>query len=117
LIWVTRLPDTSSTVTGMESPSPVKMRIMPTLRPTRPRLIVLSDPGCDWPGDDARAPPSGRRPGKDEDHSIWREAAQRTTPTPDPVWLDAQHDARAASPDHSAIFARRAEGRREKGEG
>src|SRR5690606_4508870 len=35
----------------MESPSSVKMRIMPTLRPTRPRLIVCSDPGCNWPGD------------------------------------------------------------------
>jgi hypothetical protein len=42
LIWDTRLFDTSSTVTGMESPSSVKMRVMPTLRPTRPRLILFS---------------------------------------------------------------------------
>jgi hypothetical protein len=44
LIWVTRLLDTSSTVTGMEAPSSAKMRVMPTLRPTRPRLILFSLP-------------------------------------------------------------------------
>jgi hypothetical protein len=26
------------------------MRIIPTLRPTRPRLIVFSIPACDWAG-------------------------------------------------------------------
>src|SRR3569832_2450287 len=26
------------------------MRIMPTLRPTRPRLIIFSIPACDWAG-------------------------------------------------------------------
>src|SRR6185312_9986003 len=36
LNWATRLLDTSSTVTGMDSPSSVKMRVMPTLRPTSP---------------------------------------------------------------------------------
>src|SRR5690606_3554911 len=57
-IWVTRLFDTSRTVTGMDSPSSVKMRVMPTLRPTRPSRcapgvdvvfdIVFSIPDCDW---------------------------------------------------------------------
>jgi hypothetical protein len=61
LIWVTRLFDTSSTVTGMESPSLVKMRIMPTLRPTRPRLIVISNPGYDWPGVESARPEGHRR--------------------------------------------------------
>jgi hypothetical protein len=28
----------------------VKMRIIPTLRPTRPRLIVFSIPAYDWAG-------------------------------------------------------------------
>ncbi|SBT03626.1 hypothetical protein PROAA_1070046 [Candidatus Propionivibrio aalborgensis] len=41
MIWATRLFDTSSTVTGTEAPSSVKMRVMPTLRPTRPRLMVI----------------------------------------------------------------------------
>src|SRR5690606_37048494 len=55
-----RLFDTSSTVTGMDSPSSVKMRVMPTLRPTRPSRcaagvgvefdIVFSIPDCDWSG-------------------------------------------------------------------
>jgi hypothetical protein len=48
LTWVTRLFDTSSTVTGMASPSSVKMRIMPTLRPSKAeallRLMVFSSP-------------------------------------------------------------------------
>src|SRR5882672_630796 len=37
LIWVTRLLPTSSTVTGTDSPSSLKMRVMPTLRPSKPR--------------------------------------------------------------------------------
>src|SRR4051812_45471940 len=36
-----RLSETSSTVTGSESPSSVKMRVMPTLRPTSPKVIFL----------------------------------------------------------------------------
>ena len=40
LTWVTRLLDTSSTVTGTASPSSVKMRIMPTLRPSNPRRLL-----------------------------------------------------------------------------
>src|SRR6185295_5464684 len=48
---VTRLPAQSSTVTGTELPSSLKMRIMPTFRPTRPRLIffpffLLVTPHC-----------------------------------------------------------------------
>src|SRR5574337_2149324 len=46
LTWVTRLFDTSTTVTGTASPSSVNRRIMPTLRPSNPkrllRLIVFS---------------------------------------------------------------------------
>src|SRR5690606_31235287 len=46
-----RLFDTSSTVTGMVEPSSANTRVMPTLRPTRPRLIFFSKcPGYDWPG-------------------------------------------------------------------
>src|SRR6266571_1273739 len=41
LICVTRLSATSSTVTGSESPSSVKTRVMPTLRPTNPKVIFL----------------------------------------------------------------------------
>jgi len=37
-----RLSDTSSTVTGSVLPSSVKMRVMPTLRPTNPMLISPS---------------------------------------------------------------------------
>ena len=33
--------DTSSTVTGIDTPSSVKMRVMPTLRPTRPELMII----------------------------------------------------------------------------
>src|SRR5690606_21849399 len=60
LTWVTRLFDTSSTVTGMDSPSSVKIRVMPTLRPTSPSRcaagvgvgfdIVFSIPDYDWSG-------------------------------------------------------------------
>src|SRR6185369_11460442 len=54
--WVTRLFDTSTTVTGTVSPSSVNRRIMPTLRPSNPRellrLILLLRyfrPGrCNW---------------------------------------------------------------------
>jgi hypothetical protein len=35
LTWVTRFGRTSITVTGMDSPASVKMRVMPRLRPTR----------------------------------------------------------------------------------
>jgi hypothetical protein len=57
LIWVTRLFDTSTTVTGTESPSSVNTRVMPTLRPTSPKLIFVPfrvyrpfKPGadCNW---------------------------------------------------------------------
>src|SRR5688572_7739993 len=52
-----RLSDTSSTVTGSVLPSSVKMRVMPTLRPTNPMLISSSsvdprldgDAGFNWP--------------------------------------------------------------------
>src|SRR6185436_18654801 len=37
-----RLSDTSSTVTGCVAPSSVKMRVMPTLRPTNPIVIPSS---------------------------------------------------------------------------
>src|SRR5689334_17374504 len=37
-----RLLETSSTVTGRASPSSVKMRVMPTLRPTNPMLMFLA---------------------------------------------------------------------------
>ena len=45
---VTRLFDTSSTVTGTDTPSSVKMRVMPILRPTMPSLslIVFSTPAA-----------------------------------------------------------------------
>ena len=36
---VMRLPATSSTVTGIALPSSAKTRVMPTVRPTNPRLI------------------------------------------------------------------------------
>src|SRR6185436_2376488 len=36
-----RLLATSSTVTGTAAPSSVKIRVMPTLRPTSPRLIFV----------------------------------------------------------------------------
>src|SRR5690606_1798003 len=43
-----RLLDTSSTVTGMDSPSSVNTRVMPTLRPTRPsRNAAGEDVGFD----------------------------------------------------------------------
>src|SRR6185437_16145670 len=41
LICVMRLLATSSTVTGTAAPSSVKIRVMPTLRPTSPRLIFV----------------------------------------------------------------------------
>src|SRR5205085_8675129 len=37
-----RLSETSSTVTGCVAPSSVKMRVMPTLRPTSPIVITSS---------------------------------------------------------------------------
>src|SRR3989344_79315 len=40
LTWVTRLLDTSTTVTGTASPSSVNRRIMPTLRPSNPRELL-----------------------------------------------------------------------------
>jgi hypothetical protein len=47
------LLDTSNTVTGTASPSAVKMRVIPTLRPTRPTLVDVVTyfllPGYDWP--------------------------------------------------------------------
>src|SRR6185295_13423278 len=54
-----RLSETSTTVTGSVTPSSVKMRVMPTLRPTNPMLITSSSllidlrssagAGCNWP--------------------------------------------------------------------
>ena len=40
LICDTRLGSTSITVTGIETPSSEKIRVIPTLRPTKPRDIV-----------------------------------------------------------------------------
>src|SRR5882672_753969 len=54
LICVTRLSDTSSTVTGSESPSSVKTRVMPTLRPTNPNVMFL--PSIQGPDSIVRQP-------------------------------------------------------------
>src|SRR5258708_32484760 len=54
-ICVTRLSETSSTVTGSESPSSVKTRVMPTLRPTNPKVISYpSFKGADCYGSAAK---------------------------------------------------------------
>src|SRR5258708_20142449 len=52
---VTRLSEASSTVTGRESPSSVKTRVMPTLRPTNPKVISYpSFKGADCYGSAAK---------------------------------------------------------------
>jgi hypothetical protein len=35
-------------VTGMESPSSVKRRVIPTLRPIKPKLIFMLHADFDW---------------------------------------------------------------------
>src|SRR5687767_14373518 len=58
-----RLSDTSSTVTGCVPPSSVKIRVMPTFRPTNPIVIPSSfyldprlggDAGCNWPANHSK---------------------------------------------------------------
>src|SRR6185369_1637610 len=47
----------------MDAPSSAKMRVMPTLRPTRPRLmVILLIAGCDWPVDVKQQMGNRRRP-------------------------------------------------------
>src|SRR5258708_8670930 len=54
-ICVTRLSETSSTVTGSESRSSVKTRVMPNLRPTNPKVISYpSFKGADCYGSAAK---------------------------------------------------------------
>ena len=60
LICVIRLSETSSTVTGWASPSSVKMRVMPTLRPTSPIVMTTSPLLCLTPALPEAPAPVGR---------------------------------------------------------